>query len=139
MKEEGRETYFAKHPFTPEQILQTLDSGLEDLEIARTANHPKVRFNYSYNALLKSGIALIAFREGLKVKSRPGHHVKILEKLSKGLKDKTILDVGDKMRRDRNFDLYAGGGFVSESESREYFDFVEKILKRVREMVKHGR
>jgi hypothetical protein len=81
-------------------------------------------------ALIKMGIYLIA-KAGYRVKSEPGHHVKIIEALSGILSLKDILVVGDKMRKDRNIDLYSGGIVISPAESKEYFEFVEGLYKRL--------
>lgn len=87
-------------------------------------------FRFSYDVLIKLGIALIA-KEGYKIRSITGHHVKILEKLSQLLKDEDILALGNKMRRERNANLYDGGFFVGEKDSREYLVFVKSVFKKV--------
>ena len=52
--------YFQKLAFKEEQIEQFLKSALHDLEIAGTSDIPDVIFKFSYDALVKLGIALIA-------------------------------------------------------------------------------
>ena len=69
-------------------------------------------------------------KEGLKVRSIPGHHVKILERMREVLKDPDILTIGNAMRMKRNQDLYGAGEMISEKESREYLAFVQKVLKK---------
>lgn len=38
--------------------------------------------------------------------------------------------LGNKMRQERNFNLYDGGFFVGEKDSREYLDFVKGVFKK---------
>lgn len=128
--------YFSKFNFSDNQITQYINNALRDLEIARENKRPEVKFNYSYNALIKSGIALIAKFEKAKVRSIPGHHVKIIERMSEILNDELILDIGNAMRMKRNEDFYAGGIFISEKESKDFFNFVEKLLLKVEDLIK---
>ncbi|TAM40596.1 hypothetical protein EPN54_02585 [bacterium] len=121
--------YFQKLAFKEEQIEQFLKSALHDLEIARVSDIPDVVFKFSYDALIKLGIALIAGK-GYKIRSTAGHHVKILEKLSQILKDEDILVFGNKMRQERNLNLYNGGFFVAEKDSREYLSFVKGLFRK---------
>jgi len=121
--------YFQKLSFKKEQIEQFSKSALHDLKIAEESDIPDVIFKFSYDALIKSGIVLIA-KKGYKVRSTTGHHVKILEKLSRLLSDEDILVLGNKMRQERNFNLYDGGFFMGEKDSREYLEFVKKTFKK---------
>ena len=121
--------YFQKLAFKEEQIEQFLKSALHDLKIAEASDIPDVIFKFSYDALVKLGIALIA-QKGYKIRSTTGHHVKILEKLSQILKEENILVLGNKMRQERNFNLYDGRFFVGEKDSREYLDFVKSVFKK---------
>ena len=122
--------YFQKLEFKEKQINQFLMSALHDLKIAEESDIPDVVFKFSYDALIKTGIMLIA-RKGYKVRSAVGHHVKILEKLSQLLKDEDILVLGNKMRQERNVNLYDGGFFVGEKDSREYLDFVKNVFNKM--------
>lgn len=126
--------FFQKRSFTPSQIGQYMNSALEDLEIAQENSRSKVKFNYSYQALIKSGIALLAVY-GVKVKSRIGHHVKIIEKMGEILKNETIEEIGNAMRRKRNVDLYGVGTFLSDSETKEYYSFVKRIVTGIKKMI----
>ena len=121
--------YFQKLVFKEEQIERFLKSALHDFKIAAASDIPDVIFKFSYDALVKLGIALIA-KKGYKIRSTTGHHVKILEKLSQILKEEDILVLGNKMRQERNFNLYDGGFFVGEKDSREYLSFVKSIFKK---------
>ena len=121
--------HFQKLAFKEEQIEQFLKSAIHDFKIADKADIADVVFKFSYDALLKLGIALIAQR-GYKVRSTAGHHIKILEKLSQILKDEDILVLGNKMRQERNINLYGGSFFVGEKDSQGYLDFVKTIFKK---------
>ena len=122
--------YFQKLVFKEGQIEQFIKSARHDLKIAEESNVADVVFKFSYDVLIKIGIVLIA-KKGYKVRSATGHHVKILEKMSQILKDEDILVLGNKMRQERNFNLYDGGFFVGEKDSREYLDFVKGVFKKV--------
>lgn len=119
------EKYFKKMNFTPNQVNKYMESALNDLMIAEKADFPEVKFQFSYNCLVKLGIAISAV-SGYKVSSRAGHHIKILEKMSEVLGDEEISVYGDKMRKIRNRDLYDGGMIITKKQAGEYFDFVKK-------------
>lgn len=121
--------HFQKLVFKEEQIDQFLKSALHDLKIAEDSDVSDVIFKFSYDAIIKLGIALIA-KKGYKVRSTAGHHVKILEKLSRLLKDENVLVLGNKMRQERNVNLYDGGFFVGEKDSLEYLKFVKSTFKK---------
>jgi len=128
--------YFQKFSFTKQQIDRFFESALRDLKIARQDKFAEVRFTYSYQALVKAGIAVIAKVGGVKVRSVPGHHVKILEKMSEILKNPDVLTLGDAMRIKRNSDFYGGGESITEKEAEDYLKFVEKTLGSVRVLTK---
>jgi len=94
--------YFTKFRFTGEQIRRYFDNALRDLTIAKEDTHNEVIFSYCYNALIKAGIALLAAKGGVKVRSIQGHHIKIIEKMAEILKDEAILTIGNTMRMKRN-------------------------------------
>ena len=121
--------HFQKLTFKEEQIEQFLMSARHDLNIAEESDVPDVVFKFGYDALIKLGIALIA-KKGYKVRSTAGHHIKILEKLSQLLKDEDIVVLGNKMRQERNVNLYDGGIFVGEKDSLEYLKFVKSTFKK---------
>lgn len=128
--------YFQKFSFTKQQIDRFFESALRDLKIARQDKFAEVRFTYSYQALVKAGIAVIAKVGGVKVRSVPGHHIKILEKMSEILKNPDVLTLGDAMRIKRNPDFYGGGESITEKEAEDYLKFVEKTLGSVRVLTK---
>jgi len=47
-----------------------------------------------------------------------------------------IEDIGNIMRSKRNLDFYAGGIEITEKECREYINFVEEVLTKVKEAIR---
>ena len=72
----------------------------------------------------------------LRIKSVPGHHIKIIEKMSDILKNDIIDEIGNVMRSKRNLDFYSGGIEITEKECREYIDFVGKALRDIQKHIK---
>ena len=128
--------YFSKQNFSLEQITKYLNNALRDLEIAKENQRPEIRFNYSYSAFIKGGIVLLAKIGRVKVRSVPGHHVQIIKKMSRLLNNRSIQDIGNIMRLKRNLDLYDGGIFISEKESKDFYNFVKKILFQINSLIK---
>ncbi|MFH0732917.1 MAG: hypothetical protein V2A72_08415 [Candidatus Omnitrophota bacterium] len=126
--------YFQKLVFKNEQIEQFLKSALHDLKIAEESDIVDVVFKFSYDAIIKLGIMLIA-KKGYKVRSVTGHHIKILEKLSQTLEEDDILVLGNKMRQERNVNFYDGGFFIGEKDSQEYLDFVKRVFKKANSLI----
>ncbi|MBD3263992.1 MAG: hypothetical protein GF375_02675 [Candidatus Omnitrophica bacterium] len=124
--------YFQKVPFSDEQAKQFLRPASHDFKIAQDSDIPDVIFKFSYDSLIKIGIALIA-KNGYKVRSVAGHHVKILEKLGQLLQYEDVVILGNKMRQERNANLYKGQFFVGEKASSEYLSFVGKVFKKTKE------
>jgi len=126
--------YFTKFEFTKEQVEKHFVNASKDLNIAKVDKNLEVKFNYTYNAFIKAGIALLSFYK-IKARSTPGHHVKLIEEIAEILKDNTIEEVGNIMRQKRNLDFYGGGAEVTEKECKEYLSFVEKIFKRIKSII----
>lgn len=126
--------FFEKMPFTEDQVRKNLDNSVKDLGIARRVDIPDVKFNYAYTALIKAGIALLS-RYKIRVRSVPGHQVKVIAKLAQILEDDSVGIMGDLMRSKRNRDLYAGGIEVTEKECREYLEFVEKAVEKAASVI----
>lgn len=123
--------YFVKFDFRDAGAELILKNAIKDLKIAKEYGRPEVRFNYSYSALIKAGMALLAKVGSVKVKSIPGHHIKIIEKTAEILKDKSVETVGNAMRSKRNEDFYGTGIFISEKESADYYNFTKNVLSKV--------
>lgn len=128
--------FFKKYSFTKEEIGLFLANSKRDLDIAEKSGVPEVIFRFGYDAMIKAGIALIAFY-GFKVKSVPGHHFVIIRKLSEllGGKFAPVFDFCNEMRRKRNIDLYAGGAVISGQEANGLLAVAEKIYKTVEAII----
>ena len=124
-------SHFRKINFTEEQIHKYLQSAQKDLHIAESTKIAEVIFKFSYDALIKTGITLIA-KEGYRVRSKQGHHIKIIETLSKILGDEDIEPIANSMRTKRNFDLYGGGVLITKKQSEEYLKFIKKVFKKAK-------
>ncbi len=122
--------FFAKMHFTAEQIGKYFKSAEHNLRIAESVAIPEVIFKFSYDALIKFAVTVVA-HSGFKVKNTLGHHVKMIETLSLILKDENIEILGNVMRNKRNLDLYGEGAIVTEKESDEYLKFVQNIYAKV--------
>lgn len=127
--------YFQSFKFIQEGINLYFKNASRDLDIAEIDNIAEVKFTYAYQALIKGGIALIAKIGKVKIRSVPGHHIKILEKMSEILKEETIFTIGNAMRMKRNLDLYSGGEIITEKEANEYLQFVKNVLKNIEKLV----
>lgn len=123
--------YFQEIRFNNNQIKQYFNAARRDLEIAQKSDIPEVIFKFTYDALIKLGITLIA-KHGYKVRSIQGHHIKILEKMSQILQNEDIAVSGNKMRQNRNSDFYDGGALITQKDSREYLEFVGEVFKKAR-------
>lgn len=128
--------YFQPFTFSEENLERYLKSAQRDLKIAKEDGFAEVIFTYAYQTLVKAGIALLGKVGAVKVRSVPGHHVKILEKMSEVLDDEDIFVLGNAMRMKRNLDFYSGGEMISEKEAAEYLSFVEGVMLKVEEKMK---
>lgn len=118
---------FNRVKFNKEQIKNILDSAKKDLFVAKKSNIIEVIFRFSYDALLKFGMYILA-KNDYKIRSLPGHHQKIIEQASVILRNDNFLIIGERMRRQRNFDLYECIFTVSEKDATEYLSFVSEII-----------
>ena len=127
--------FFQKKKFDKRTISRYFRNAVRDVQIASTNKEAEVIFKFSYSSLIKIGITLITAC-GYRVRSRKGHHVKILEKLSQILNNKDIAIIGDKMRKKRNLDLYEGGIIISKKEAKAYLNFVKEVVKKAEKYLK---
>ena len=123
---------FKKIEFSEGQIKMYFKSAVRDFKIAKQDNFDEVKFSYCYQALIKAGIALIAKKGNVKVRSIPGHHIKILEKMSEIMEMPDIFTIGNAMRMKRNRDFYDGGEFISNKEILDYLIFVGDVIKKTK-------
>lgn len=127
--------YFVKFEFTSAQIDRYVESALRDLNIAKKDKFREVQFTYCYQALIKIAIALIAHQGSVKVRSIPGHHVKVIMKLSEILKDEDVFVMGNAMRMKRNRDLYDAAGTISAKEVKDYIDCVDQVILKAAKII----
>ena len=120
--------YFVVQVFSKTELAKYKKSAGRDLAIALSNPEIEVQFHFAYMALVKIGIYLIA-KEGYRVKSRPGHHVKIIEALSDLCQSEEILLIGDKMRKDRNLDLYGGDSYYSQDETSVFLHKINDLYQ----------
>jgi len=128
--------YFQSFNFTKNQVRKNLDNAIKDLGIAKKDQILEVKFSYAYSALIKAGLTLLS-HFNKKIKSVPGHHVKIIEVLAWALNDDSINDIGNAMRTKRNLDMYSGGIEITEKECRTYIDFVINIINLIRKVINY--
>jgi len=121
--------FFIKQRFKPEELEKYKKSALRNLGIARSGREPEVIFHFAYMALIKTGIYCLA-KAGYRIKAKPGHHQKIIEYLSKALDTEDIAIIGDKMRNDRNLDMYGAETEYSDREIQEYLKFIETVYEK---------
>lgn len=65
--------FFQKKTFDEKSINKYFGNALKDIKIAGANKNEEVVFKFSYDALIKTGIALIA-SGGFRVKSRAGSY-----------------------------------------------------------------
>ena len=123
--------FYQPFDFSKPQIERYFRNALRDLEIAQKDKFHEVRFTYCYQALIKAGIALMAKKGSVKIRSIPGHHIKILIKMSEIMKNEDIFTIGNAMRMKRNKDFYGGGELVSKKETDDYVKFVQAVIKDI--------
>ena len=119
---------FKKFIFTNEQIEKYYGAAKHDLHIAGVSDSSEVTFRFCYDAIVKLAIAICAVN-GQRVKSRRGHHIALIKKLSEYLEDKEIEETADNMRNKRNLDLYDGGRIFSDKETEEYLKWAKGVFK----------
>ncbi|MDI6777742.1 MAG: hypothetical protein QMD77_00965 [Patescibacteria group bacterium] len=125
---------FEKFRFSRKQIERYHKSAKRDMKIAAEAGVPEVRFRFCYDALLKLAMAVCA-ENGLRVKSRRGHHIELIKKLAFFLKDSEIEILADEMRSKRNWDLYGGGIVISQKEAKGYLDWTKKVFLKAESLM----
>lgn len=118
-----------KFSFSQNQIKKYYQSAIRDLNIAKKSSIPEISFRFSYDALLKLAITFCA-KNGLRIKSKQGHHIELISKLAHYFKDKEVEIIGNEMRSKRNWDLYDGGVFISIKEAKDYVNWVALIFTK---------
>ena len=128
--------YFKESDFTDEQIVNISNNCKNDLEIAEESKRVEVKFIFSYNALIKICIIILHIKKGFRIRSIPGHHIKLLEAISLILQNDDIYDTGNAMRMKRKANMYETGLPLSKMETEDYFQFVLELFNKTKEIVK---
>jgi uncharacterized protein (UPF0332 family) len=129
------EKFFKKHAKNEKEITDLLANAERSLHIAEEDRFLEVRFSYTYKAFIQSGMALLN-HHGLRVRSIPGHHSVLIQKISELLSDEDVCAVGDVMRKKRNRDLYFASVEITEKECEEYLDFVRAMYSSIRAIIR---
>ncbi len=122
--------FFVSQKFSVADLEKYRKSAGRGLEIAGASKDPEVMFHFAFMALIKIGIYTLA-KTGHRIKSRPGHHQKIIEYLSQAFDSQEILSVGDKMRKDRNLDFYSADLVYSREDAIEYLKFIKGVFNKL--------
>ncbi|MBI4812700.1 hypothetical protein HY798_04705 [Candidatus Falkowbacteria bacterium] len=120
---------FVKFYFTQRQINNYYKTAIKNFKIAVKYEEPEIIFHFCYEALLKLAIAVCA-DNGLRVKSRAGHHIELIKKLSDYLEDNNIEKTGDRMRKKRNKDMYGGGVIITLKEAKDYLEWLKGVFEK---------
>lgn len=123
--------FFQPFTYTEAQISGYFLNAEQDLTRAKHADDPNIVYRIGYDAALKLGIAMIA-KAGYKVRSVPGHHIKILDQLAEILKRPDEVDYLHRIRRKRNVDLYEGGLDFTEKEAEDLLKLCETLFSEAR-------
>lgn len=123
---------FEHFSFSKRQIKNYLQSVLRDFSIASASDIPEVSFRFCYDALLKLSIAVCAVNS-LRVKSRQGHHIELIKKLSQYLNNPEIEIIVNEMRAKRNWDLYGGGVLISKKDVDGYVVWTKEIIRKAKQ------
>ena len=125
--------YFQKFIFSKKQLKQYFDNAFKDFEIAECNDNPNVIYRFCYDAVIKLGIAIIATKN-YKVRSIRGHHIKILETIEKILNLEAEINYFDRIRRQRNIDLYEGGIDFTETDAKNLLEITGKIFNKAKKL-----
>lgn len=120
---------FEKFLFSKLQVDKYYKAACRDFKMLKKSLEPEIIFFLCYNIIIKTSIAICA-KNGLRVKSRVGHHIELISKLADFIGDKEVEIVADKMRIKRNKDLYEGGVIITEKEAEYYYKFCSELIKQ---------
>ncbi|MBD3271582.1 MAG: hypothetical protein GF384_03475 [Elusimicrobia bacterium] len=122
--------YFKQQSFSDVELNNLKAAIIKTLHIASSNSEPEIIFHFAYMALLKIGIYYIA-KEGYRIKSKPGHHIKIIDTLSTLMKNDDIAIIGNNMRKNRNLDIYSISVIITHGNAQEYLSFVQNIFNKI--------
>jgi len=129
---------FEKFNFTPKQVERYYKSALRDYYIARKSDVPEVMFRFCYDALIKLAITLCV-SQNLRVKSRTGHYIELIKKLSEYLNNEEINLIVNEMRMKRNRDLYGEGILISLETAKGYIEWAKEVFKTAERHINKNR
>jgi hypothetical protein len=119
---------FEKFLFSERQVKIYYANAKKDFATAtQYQKNSEICFRFGYDALIKLAVSVCA-QESLRVLSRAGHHVELIERMSAILGEDDISKYGNKMRKKRNMDIYGGGILLTANEAKIYFDFVKRVF-----------
>ncbi|PIS32113.1 hypothetical protein COT40_01785 [Candidatus Peregrinibacteria bacterium CG08_land_8_20_14_0_20_41_10] len=127
---------FEHFSFSKTQLEKYYQSAKRDFQIANTADVPEVSFHFCYNALVKLAITICAIK-GLRVKSKKGHHIELIKRMSLYLNDPEIEILASEMRAKRNWDLYGGGTLISIKEAKSYLNWAREIFQKAEKQIEN--
>src|SRR6202142_380379 len=87
----------------------------------------------AYEAMLKASLGFM-FSHGFRARSRPGHHIAIIEFVRDRIDKKHagLMTVFDRLRRKRNMALYDDTGFVSHHDAEQALTTAGQFLDAIR-------
>jgi hypothetical protein len=123
--------YFREFSFIPQQVNGYYNAAQKNMSIAQQSDVVEVMFVFSYMALIKLGVFVMA-QHGYKVRSVPGHHVQLIKKLAEHFNDVRVDSIGNKMRDMRNRELYEGDIEITQKDAEEFRAFVQDLINRAK-------
>lgn len=116
-----------------------IDRFLASAEKKLTSAHRILAFDeeaclqQAYEAMLKASLGFM-FSHGFRARSRPGHHIAIIEFVRARIDKKHagLLTVLDHLRRKRNMALYDDAGFVSHHDAEDALEAAHDYLGVIR-------
>ena len=128
------EQFFQKFSFKTSQIKKYFISAKDTLDIAYKTDIPEVIFKFSYEAFIKSGISMIAYK-GYRVRSKQGHHIAIIAAISRILGNKKIAEEVDHLRKLRNMDLYTGGAIITKKYAKNARRIATEVFEKLNDEI----
>lgn len=96
------------------------------------------RFDVAYKAIMQLANAALQANGFRTLTSRPGHHMTMIQSLSKTINlDKQTIIILDAIRKQRNINDYSGD-IVPESTVKECISLAEQLLKKVEQWLKEN-
>lgn len=117
------------------QIDRFLTSAKKKLSSARKilAFDEEAALQQAYDAMLKASLGFM-FSHGFRARSRPGHHIAIIEFVQSRIDKKHagLITLFDRFRRKRNMTLYDDEGFVSHQDAQQAIGTAREYIAVIR-------